>query len=176
MGPPPGEGADGGAAHPGGGSGDDNHLGLLRRTSSRQCSVGSYNRMMLSFHRQLPTIARRKVGATVATFVSPSRKTRQSNNVRIRRCRATAGCGEEASRCDILVAQGSLVRQRLIHNCDSALGITITKLPRSVSNGAVTLRLYRFRDLPALSLLFTPEVLGKAYGGEHRPFHSFFSF
>ena len=68
------------------------------------------------------------------------------------------------------------MRQRFIHNYGSALGITITKLPRSVSNGAVTLRLYRFRDLPALSMLFTPEVLGKAYGGERRPFHSFFSF
>jgi len=56
------------------------------------------------------------------------------------------------------------------------LGITIAKLPWSVSNGAVTVRLYRFKDLPALSMLFTPEVLGKACGGEHRPFHSFFSF
>lgn len=55
-------------------------------------------------------------------------------------------------------------------------GITLTKIPRSIGNGSLVLRSWRFKDLPVLYTLFTPEVFGKACGIARRPFHFFFSF
>jgi RimJ/RimL family protein N-acetyltransferase len=64
-------------------------------------------------------------------------------------------------------------REQKLLDC---LGITITRIPCSIGNDYLALRSYRFKDLPVLYTLFTPEVILKACGITHRPFHSFFSF
>lgn len=72
--------------------------------------------------------------------------------------------------------KGSVLRGEREQRLFDRFGITITKLPCSIGTDYLDLRSYRFKDLPVLYTLFTPEVILKACGMTHSPFHSFLSF
>jgi RimJ/RimL family protein N-acetyltransferase len=56
------------------------------------------------------------------------------------------------------------------------LGIKAARFQRFMGNGAVTLRLYRFQDLPALYSCCTPEVFLRTNGVAPEAFRSVLSF